>query len=124
MKSCRTTTVLSFSEGLDPSPHWISGVDREGSGRGHPGIAEDQVGTISMLTTDVVMPEMNGRDPARRRLSFYPDHKRLFISGHTADVIAHQGALDEGVNFIRKPFSIQALAAKVREVPDQNRMNG
>jgi FixJ family two-component response regulator len=62
------------------------------------------------------MPEMNGRDLARNLLSLYPDLKCLFMSGYTADVIAHHGAIDEGVNFIQKPFTIIVLAAKVREV--------
>ena len=81
-------------------------------------IAEEHAGMIDLLMTDVVMPEMNGRDLAKQVLSLYPDIKRLFMSGYTADVIAHQGVLDEGVNFIQKPFSMQALAAKVREVLD------
>jgi two-component system cell cycle sensor histidine kinase/response regulator CckA len=68
--------------------------------------------------TDVVMPEMNGRDLAKNLLSLYPHLKRLFTSGYTADVIAHNGALDEGVHFIQKPFFIQGLAAKIREVLD------
>jgi len=68
--------------------------------------------------TDVVMPEMNGRDLANKLLDLYPHLKRLFTSGYTADVIAHHGVLDEGVYFIQKPFSIKALAAKVREVLD------
>ena len=69
--------------------------------------------------TDVVMPEMNGRDLAKNLLSFYPHLKRLFMSGYTADVIAHHGVLDEGVNFIQKPFSMKGLAAKVREAMDR-----
>ena len=68
--------------------------------------------------TDVVLPEMNGRDLAKNLLSLYPDLKRLFMSGYTADIIAHDGVLDEGVYFIQKPFSRQALAAKVRDALD------
>jgi PAS domain S-box-containing protein len=71
-----------------------------------------------LLMTDVVMPEMNGRDLAGKLLSLQPDLKRLFMSGYTADIIAHHGVLDEGVHFIQKPFSIEDLAAKVREVLD------
>ena len=59
---------------------------------------------------------MNGRDLASRLLALCPDLKLLFISGYTADVIGHHGVLEEGVNFLQKPFSAQALAAKVREV--------
>jgi FixJ family two-component response regulator len=64
--------------------------------------------------TDVVMPEMNGRDLARRLLSLCPGLKRLFISGYTADVIAHEGVLEDGVHFLQKPFSMKELATKVR----------
>ena len=66
--------------------------------------------------TDVVMPEMNGRDLARQpAVALSADLKRLFMSGYTADVIAHHGVLDEGVHFIQKPFSGDQLAAKVAE---------
>jgi two-component system cell cycle sensor histidine kinase/response regulator CckA len=79
-------------------------------------IAREQRGRIDLLITDVVMPEMNGRDLAKNFLSLYPEAKRLFMSGYTADVIAHQGILDPGVFFIQKPFSAQDLAAMVRKV--------
>jgi PAS domain S-box-containing protein len=74
---------------------------------------------IDLLMTDVVMPEMNGRDLARNLMSLYPSIKRLFMSGYTADVIAHHGVLDEGVHFIQKPFSMKDLAAAVREALDE-----
>jgi PAS domain S-box-containing protein len=82
-------------------------------------LAEEHPGEIHLLMTDVVMPEMNGRELARKMLSLYPNLKRLFMSGYTADVIAHHGVLDDGVHFIQKPFSRQDLAAKVREALDQ-----
>ena len=82
-------------------------------------LAREHAGEIHLLMTDVVMPEMNGRDLAKNLLSLYPNLKRLFMSGYTADVIAHHGVLDEGVQFIQKPFSVQALAVKVREVLDE-----
>jgi len=81
-------------------------------------LAMENVGRISLLLTDVVMPEMNGRDLAKDLLSRYPNLKCLFMSGFTADVIANQGAIDEGVHFIQKPFTVHSLAAKVREVLD------
>lgn len=91
---------------------------------GSPGeaieLADAFSGAIHLLMTDVVMPEMNGRDLARRILSYYPFIKRLFMSGYTANVIAHHGVLYEGVNFIQKPFSILELNAKVREVLEQS----
>ncbi|WP_372683121.1 PAS domain S-box protein [Desulfosarcina sp.] len=82
-------------------------------------LAREHAGEIHLVMTDVVMPEMNGRDLAKNLLSLYPDLKRLFMSGYTADVIAHHGVLDEGVQFIQKPFSVQTLAVKVREVLDE-----
>lgn len=82
-------------------------------------IARTFTGDIHLLITDVVMPEMNGRDLATRLLSFYPNIGRLFMSGYTANVIAHHGVLEDGVRFIQKPFSARALAAKVREALDQ-----
>ena len=82
-------------------------------------MAIEHVGEIHLLLTDVIMPEMNGRELAKKLLSLYPGLKRLFMSGYTADVIAHHGVLDEGVQFIQKPFSFDALAAKVRETLDQ-----
>ena len=84
-------------------------------------LAREHAGEIHLLMTDVVMPEMNGRDLAKNLLSLYPKLKRLFMSGYTADVIAHHGVLDEGVQFIQKPFSVQTLAARVREVLDETK---
>jgi len=78
-------------------------------------LAERQNCEIHLLITDVVMPEMNGRDLAERLQAIRPGIKHLFMSGYTADVIVHQGVLDEGVHFIQKPFSLQALAVKIRE---------
>jgi PAS domain S-box-containing protein len=84
-------------------------------------LAREHAGEIHLLMTDVVMPEMNGRNLAKNLLSLYPNLKRLFMSGYTADVIAHHGVLDEGVQFIQKPFSVQTLAARVREVLDETK---
>ena len=62
---------------------------------------------------------MNGRDLARKITALYPDIRLLFMSGYTADVIAHQGVLDDGVAFIQKPFSMADMTVKVREVLDK-----
>jgi two-component system cell cycle sensor histidine kinase/response regulator CckA len=70
---------------------------------------------IHLLITDVVMPEMNGRELARVLASFLPGLKLLFMSGYTANVIAHHGVLDEGVHFIQKPFTLEQITAKIRE---------
>lgn len=83
------------------------------------GLAEEHVGEINLLITDVIMPEMNGRDLAERLQSFSPDLRCIFMSGYTANVIAHHGVLDEGVRFIQKPFSRRDLAIMVRKVLDE-----
>ncbi|GAW68793.1 histidine kinase [Geoanaerobacter pelophilus] len=81
-------------------------------------LARAHADEIDLLMTDVVMPEMNGRELARSLLAICPRMKALFMSGYTANVIAHHGVLDDGVNFISKPFSLTDLAEKVREVLD------
>jgi CheY-like chemotaxis protein len=77
-------------------------------------LAESHAGEIVLLLTDVVMPELNGRELARRLMLRHPALKCLFMSGYTADIIGHHGVLDEGVHFIRKPFSMEELARKVQ----------
>jgi len=81
-------------------------------------LAKTHAAEIHLMITDVVMPVMNGRDLSKLISNIKPGIKCLFISGYTANVIAHQGVLDEGVNFIQKPFSMKGLAFKVREVLD------
>ncbi|MCX5869954.1 MAG: GAF domain-containing protein [Deltaproteobacteria bacterium] len=78
-------------------------------------LAREHIGEISLLMTDVVMPEINGRDLAEKLLSLDPHLKSLFMSGYTADIIAHHGILDERAHFLQKPFSTNDLAIKVRE---------
>ncbi|MDD9301639.1 MAG: response regulator [Desulfobacter sp.] len=81
------------------------------------GISSDfETGDLDLLITDVVMPEMNGRDLAEKISRLHPNFRCLFMSGYTANVIAQHGILDQGLNFINKPFSMQALSAKIREV--------
>ncbi len=73
-------------------------------------------GRLDLVMTDVVMPEMNGRELAGHLFSHCPDLKCLFMSGHTANVIVHDGVLDDGVHFIQKPFSMKDVGTKLREV--------
>jgi len=88
-----------------------------------PSEAESQAaahaGDIDLLITDVVMPEMNGRELSEHLRAVHPELETLYMSGYTANVIAHRGVLDEGVSFIPKPLSIKDLAIKVREVLDR-----
>ncbi len=81
-------------------------------------LANDHTGEIHLLITDVVMPNINGYELAKRILSIYPNLRCLFMSGYTANVIAHHGVLDEGVHFIEKPFAMKQLTSKIREVLD------
>ncbi|MDQ1335360.1 MAG: hypothetical protein QG552_2310 [Thermodesulfobacteriota bacterium] len=82
-------------------------------------MASEHDSEIHLLITDVVLPGMSGRDLAGEILQIRPTIKSLFMSGYTADVIARQGVLDKGVQFIEKPFTPDSLARKVREAMDQ-----
>jgi PAS domain S-box-containing protein len=83
-------------------------------------LAEQNHESIHLVITDVIMPEMNGKDLMAKLRPVMPLAKCLFISGYTANVIAHHGVLDAGVSFIQKPFSVQVLAEKVRSVLDES----
>ena len=73
-------------------------------------------GTINLLITDVIMPEMNGWELSRKLQTIHPDLKMLFTSGYAADASAHHDALEKAGHFIQKPFTVDDLAAKVCEV--------
>ena len=81
-------------------------------------LAGEHACEINLLITDVVMPEMNGRELSKQLQTLYTDLKILFMSGYTANVIAHRGVLEDGVCFIAKPFSKKDMAVKVRDVLD------
>ena len=78
----------------------------------------EYAGPLDLLITDVVMPEMNGRELTKAVLAARPEVKALFMSGYPAEVIAHHGVIEVGVSFLQKPFSANAFASKVREVLD------
>jgi two-component system, cell cycle sensor histidine kinase and response regulator CckA len=73
-------------------------------------------GSIDMLITDVVMPGMSGRELAKELGASHPQSRILFLSGYTEDTIVHHGVLPPGTVFLQKPFTLQSLASKVREV--------
>ncbi len=81
-------------------------------------LVRESDGKIDLLITDVVMPEMNGLELSRQITIIRPDVKTLFMSGYTANVIAHHGVLDEGVHFLEKPFSLRTLSICVRNALD------
>jgi CheY-like chemotaxis protein len=79
-------------------------------------LAREYSGEIQILMTDVVMPEMNGRELAKNLQSLYPHLKCVFMSGWTADVIAHKGVLEPGTHFLQKPFAMKELVALIQKV--------
>ena len=78
-------------------------------------IAKKFLSLIDLVLTDVIMPEMNGRELVERLLKIQTGMKFLYMSGYTANIISKHGMLDEGVLFIQKPFSKKELATKVLE---------
>jgi len=79
-------------------------------------VAKRYSGEIHLLLTDVVMPGMNGKELSERLIVMRPGLKVLFVSGYTANVIAHGGVIDHDIAYMGKPFSPDGLAAKVRKV--------
>lgn len=75
-------------------------------------------GEIDLLITDVVMPDMSGRELASRVLEYVPGLNVLYISGYTDETIVHHGVLDKGVSLLQKPYSPLILAQRVREILD------
>ena len=80
----------------------------------------EKIQGLTLLLTDVVMPDMNGRELADRVKKHRPDIKVLFTTGYTKNAVIHDGKLDANVSFLAKPFSISQLAVKVRKVIDQD----
>jgi len=83
-----------------------------------PDLCRQHQGDIHLMVTDVVMPQMSGRELADVLREVRPDMKVLYMSGYTDDAMVHHGILEEGISFLQKPFSANTLAAKVREVLD------
>ncbi|MFH2126280.1 MAG: PAS domain S-box protein, partial [Pseudomonadota bacterium] len=75
-------------------------------------------GTIDLLVSDVIMPKMNGRELYLELFRMLPGIKVLFISGYDANIVSRQGILEHGTHFLQKPFSVAALAQKVRQCLD------
>ncbi|MBI1388962.1 MAG: PAS domain S-box protein [bacterium] len=80
----------------------------------------DRTTKIDLLITDVIMPQVSGKELAETLQNKQPGLKTLFISGYTDNAIVHHGVLDEGVHFLQKPFTSQQLLKTVRELIDRN----
>jgi two-component system cell cycle sensor histidine kinase/response regulator CckA len=72
---------------------------------------------VDLVLADVVMPGVSGPEMGARLKLLRPETKILYMSGYTADKIAHHGVLDPGTDFIQKPFTPKQLSGKVREIP-------
>jgi two-component system cell cycle sensor histidine kinase/response regulator CckA len=90
-----------------------------GGGREALRIAEEQGGKIKLLLTDVVMPEMGGREVSETLHSRYPNIRVLFMSAYTEDEVILRGVRVAEVNFVSKPFTVDGLRSKVREILDR-----
>jgi PAS domain S-box-containing protein len=83
-------------------------------------VAQDHEGPIHLLITDVVMPRLSGKALADQLRASRPEMGVLFTSGYTDNAIVHHGVLEESVRFLSKPFELEALGRKVRDVLDSN----
>ena len=123
---CDSETLL-IVEDQDEVRHFVVGVLKSlgykvmefGTGSEALLAVEQHVGPIHLLLTDVVMPGMNGKELAGRVKLLRPEIRVVYMSGYAADVISQRGLLDPGVQYIAKPFSRDALAARIRETLDQ-----
>ena len=107
----RASTVDALRELGYPVVHAASAAEALKRLEEHPDVA--------LLFTDIVMPVTNGRKLAEEALALRPELKVIFTTGFTRNAVVHNGVLDPGVNFIAKPFTLEQLAAKVREVLDK-----
>jgi CheY-like chemotaxis protein len=81
-------------------------------------LARTRTGGIHLVVTDVVMPEMSGRELVERLRLEHRGLRILYMSGYTDDAVVRHGVVESGVAFLQKPFSLLTLARKVREVLD------
>jgi PAS domain S-box-containing protein len=86
-------------------------------------VCRQHKGPIHLLLTDVVMPGMDGRALSESLSQLHPEMKVLYMSGYTDDAIVHHGVMEKGMNYIQKPFTVNGLTKKVRELLDKSRHN-
>ena len=110
-----------------PCSHLALALDVAAKVAGHPALVhgvealeifEAQSETIDLMVTDLVMPQMGGRDLAKKIAPTCPELRVLYLSGYTDSVVLQQGMLDPGSFFLQKPFTPADLAHKVREALD------
>ncbi len=89
------------------------------SGEAALAVAGEESAPIHLLVTDVVMPGMNGRQLAERLAQAHPENRTLFTSGYTENIIAHHGVLERGIEFLGKPYTLEVLTSRVREMLDK-----
>ena len=82
-------------------------------------VAVARTGRIDLLLTDVVLPGMNGREVAQALVKVHPETRTLFTSGYGESIIAHGGSLDAGIEFLGKPYAMEVLARRLREILDR-----
>jgi len=126
LKPSRTSTVLVAEDEEVVRELIISMLESQGytvlaggSGSEVISILNQHQGRIDLLITDVIMPDMNGRDLHEQVALAFPELKTIFMSGYTEDVINYHSILETDVNFIQKPFTVSDLAAKIHEVLNQ-----
>ncbi len=109
-------SIVDFiSEALTSLGYSVTGMDRPEAALEY---LRKNPGATDLLITDVIMPGMNGREVAAEARKLRPDLPVLFMSGYTDNIIARQGVLEEGVDFIQKPVKPSVLAKQVREMLD------
>ena len=94
-------------------------VYRASNGKKALELAKEKNIRFDLLFTDLIMPEMNGKELATALKKLDPEILIIYTSGYTDNHILHSGVLDKGINFIQKPYSIQTFAQKVREILDK-----
>jgi len=112
MEACRLTTEILEMQGYLVLP--ASGSNEALK------VAETYGAKINMVLTDVVMPQMSGKEMVDRLHLLLPDIKVLFMSGYANEAIIHHGVLEKGLFYIQKPFTIERLSQKIREVLDNH----
>ncbi len=125
--SCGNETILLVEDEEEVRKLAVKILQRQGYKvleASHPGEAsilyDQHVGKIHLMLTDVVLPVMSGRKLVENLVSLHPKMKVLYMSGYTDNAVSHHGVLEKGLNYIQKPFTVDGLLRKVRDVLGKN----